>query len=406
MKSHKKPIHYGWFVCVGCALMLFCTSGITVNAFTVYQPYIMSQNNLTNAQSSAILTVRSLFIFLAMLLAGVYYGHISLRRGLGIAGLLNGLGFVCFGLSKSFAAYCASAAVVGIAYGLGNMIPVSILLEHWFRQKRTLAVSLCYAVTGFATLGIPTVLTNLIESRGLAFTFFVNAAGLMLLGLVTFLLVRDYPKDKGLSPYGAETALLEERKTGSKNMNAMDWCLMLLAVLLTGAVTNPGYSHLTVLMRGQGVDPLAAATGITITGVFLIVGKLLYGGLSEVLPARKSNWLFAGLMALGFGFCALSGGKHLPLFIGLALYGISLSVTTVGLTAWAGDLSTGDTYDTVIRRFNVGYAAGGMLFSTLPGILADRANGSYVPAYLMFAAFTLILVGLVQIVYRRMDRRC
>lgn len=48
--TKNKP-HYGWFVCLGCALLLFSTSGLTVNAFTVYQPYILRYNGLTNSQS-------------------------------------------------------------------------------------------------------------------------------------------------------------------------------------------------------------------------------------------------------------------------------------------------------------------------------------------------------------------
>ena len=28
----RKKLHYGWAVCAGCALLLFCTSGLCVNA--------------------------------------------------------------------------------------------------------------------------------------------------------------------------------------------------------------------------------------------------------------------------------------------------------------------------------------------------------------------------------------
>lgn len=54
-----KKIHYAWFVCAGCALLLFCTSGLSINAFTIYQPYILKLNNFTNSQSSMIITVSS-----------------------------------------------------------------------------------------------------------------------------------------------------------------------------------------------------------------------------------------------------------------------------------------------------------------------------------------------------------
>ena len=43
--------------------------------------------------------------------------------------------------------------------------------------------------------------------------------------------------------------------------------------------------------------------------------------------------------------------------------------------------------------------AGGLLFSSFPGFLADRAGGSYIPAYRVFLAFSVLIVLCVQGVY-------
>jgi len=109
-----KRIHYGWFVCAGCALLLFCTSGLSVNAFTVYQPYILVQNTFTNTQPSTIITVRSLFSFVAMFFTGRYYKTFSLRTGIAISGILTVLGFVMFGIASDYVVYCSAAAFIGI----------------------------------------------------------------------------------------------------------------------------------------------------------------------------------------------------------------------------------------------------------------------------------------------------
>jgi len=123
-----KKIHYGWFVCAGCALLLFCTSGLSVNAFTVYQPYILQQNHFTNAQSSTIITMRSLFSFFAMFFTGKYYKVFSFRIGITISGILTVLGFLMFGLASTHFSYCLAAAAIGLGYGFGTMIPVAIVL--------------------------------------------------------------------------------------------------------------------------------------------------------------------------------------------------------------------------------------------------------------------------------------
>ena len=166
-----KKLHYGWSVCLGCAMILFCTSGLAINTFTIYQPFILSQNGFTNTQSSAILTVRSLMCFLSMFLTGPYYRRLSLRTGMSLAGAVTAAGFALFGFARNFPSYCVSAAAVGLGYGLGTMIPIAMLMERWFFRKRTLALGLCSSVTGFSPLGIPTLLIRLIERLGLRAPF-------------------------------------------------------------------------------------------------------------------------------------------------------------------------------------------------------------------------------------------
>ena len=55
-----------WLVCLGCGLALFTVMGLGINAFTVYQPYLLELEHFTNAQGSWITTARSLFGMLSM----------------------------------------------------------------------------------------------------------------------------------------------------------------------------------------------------------------------------------------------------------------------------------------------------------------------------------------------------
>ena len=44
------------------------------------------------------------------------------------------------------------------------------------------------------------------------------------------------------------------------------------------------------------------------------------------------------------------------------------------------------------------------MFSVVPGVLADCFSGSYVPAYILFTVFSVIVLIGVQTVYRRWMR--
>ena len=57
------------------------------------------------------------------------------------------------------------------------------------------------------------------------------------------------------------------------------------------------------------------------------------------------------------------------------------------ISVWAGDMASPDRFPVVVRRLQVIYAGGALAFASVPGILADRFGGSYIPAYVLFSAF-------------------
>ena len=395
-----KRIHYGWVVCLGCALLLFCTSGLSINAFTVYQPYIIQQNGFTNAQASFIITVRSLFAFLSMFLTGTYYKRLSLRFGMTLAGILTASSFILFVFAKTHAMYCLAAMVLGFGYGFGTMIPIAIVLEHWFIQKRTFAISLCSAITGLSTLGFPSILTWMIETYGLQFAFLAEGTVIAVLSFLTFIFVRDMPAEKGVQPYGAGVSEeTHQHIRHSRTLQAKNWYILVPMLLLIGAMTNVGYSHLAVLISSEGFNSHLTALAITVSGVTMTVSKCTYGWVSERLGTYRSNWIFGTILMIGMILCCITNGNPVILFTAMCTYGAGLALTTVGLTAWAGDLSSPEQYDNTVRRFQLGYAAGGLIFSSLPGILADRFHGSYIPAYIFFTVCTLFVVCSIQWTY-------
>lgn len=395
----KRP-HRAWLVCIGCALLFFCTSGLSVNAFTVYQPYILSQNSFTNAQSSSIITVRSLFGLLGMLCTGRYYRRFSLRWGVALAGAFTVLGFALFGLAGSLPAYYGAAAVMGLGYGFGTMIPISIILEHWFWKKRTLAIGICSAFTGLSTFGLPSLLTWLILAFGLSAAFFAEAAFAAVLVLLSFLLIRGAPAD-GDTPYGfGEEREIAYAGGGGVHLKPSEWPVLWAMLLCLGALTSVGYSHLTVHLTSTGFDPHVTALAITASGLAMTFGKFAFGWLSDRLPVLRKNRLFAALLLAGLALLCLVRRSVPLLFLAVCAYGFGLAFTTVGITEWAADLSTAEEYETVVRRFQLGYAAGGFVFSSLPGVLADRFGASYVPAYLFFILCAVFVTATVQWFYR------
>ncbi len=401
-----KRIHYAWWVCVGCALLIYCTAGLAVNAFTIYQPFILRENGFTNAQSSLLITVRSLAAFLSSMLAERVYRLLPLRAGMALAGLASALGFVVYGAAGNYAGYCAAAALVGVGFGIGTMTPISVLLGRWFVKDRMLAVSICSAVTGLAVFGVPSLLTWLIQRLGLRTSFLLEGAAIALFSLVSFVLIRDDPQRMGMSPYGeGGEERARQRAHGNVSLDLRDRLFVAPFALAAGVVTSVGYGHLTVYMTSMSYNPGVIASAITVCGVALMLGKLLYGATAERIGNRRTHTAFGTILIAGMLLCCFAGKGLAVLYAAVAVYGLGLALTTVGLTTLAADWSTPDHYRATVEQLQTGYFAGALLFSPIPGVIADHNGGSYLPSFALFLGCSIYMLAAIRIVYRRKRRQ-
>ena len=48
VKRSQEKLHRAWLVCLGCSISLATVMGLGVNAFTVYQPWILEVNGFPN----------------------------------------------------------------------------------------------------------------------------------------------------------------------------------------------------------------------------------------------------------------------------------------------------------------------------------------------------------------------
>lgn len=63
---------------------------------------------------------------------------------------------------------------------------------------------------------------------------------------------------------------------------------------------------------------------------------------------------------------------------------MGIPFSTVGVSVFAKDMSSGNAYEKVVKYFQVATKIGALLIGPLPGMIADL-TGSYAPAYLLLA---------------------
>lgn len=411
-----KRIHYGWFICATCTLMLFTCMGVVSNGFAIFMPMIREEYGLTNAQTSSLITLRNLVTFCGTWMTTVFYDKVGMRVGTTIAGVLAGVSFMIYSVAENYPLFCIGAAISGFAFAFGTMVPGAILINRWFVKNKALALGIVGAGSGVAMIVLPPIATMLAETAGLSFAFRAQAIFMFGVAAVIFLVIREYPAGMGLKKYGEDENVPGAGSELSSNDNGRAVPLadvsgpalpgklygtLIAACMLTGAIASVGYAHLSVLYADAGFDSMFIASLISIIGLLLTGAKLLFGHVTDRWGGYGTSMAFWMLVIIGHIGTCLAYTQSTAIAYGVAVVlGVGYALTNLGASYWANDMVKQEHYPKVIRTLNVSQSAGALICSSVPGILADM-SGNYLSAYYMFTAFAVLAALLTYSAYNQ-----
>lgn len=399
-QTNGKTRSYSWVICAACTLLIICTMGTCTNAFSVYLPYITA-SGMTASATSAILTVRCLFSLVGMLLVPLFYHCFSLRKGMTFTCIMAAFSFLIYSIAHSAPMFYIAAALAGLGYGLGSLIPVALVLNRWFKTGRGFAMGICTAGTGISTICFPPLITLICEKFSLHTAFFLECLFLLGCSFLIWMVLRDTPEEIGRTPYNKGTEKVKVKTANHYNLSGISWPMMITAILMLGGVSTAAPGHFPALFAEQGYDVYTISVAISVFGGLLALGKLAYGKMADRMGGHGPSVGFLLFLAAGCFFsCIGNGNSVFPMFLAATLMGFGFPLATVGLSVLSSELADEKHYMATLKWFQIAYAAGGMLFSSLPGILFEEF-GTYVLSYGIFFVMTAFIILALSITYHR-----
>ena len=388
-------------------IVLMCTNGFPANIFASYLPFL-KELGYSGTQTSSLVTIRCLSAFTGMTLVPLFYRRINLRIGLALSCLILAVAYFIHSFARSYAGYIAGAACMGLAHGFGGMIPISLLMRNWFRQKRASAISISTVGMGIGSIILPPLVVRVAQGVSLPAAFRMTSYIALAIMVLAFLIIRDTPDERGLTPFGYEKATGEQDSAvaaeGRDIPRVPRYC-MLFGLLLLGGVAMSAAGHFPTLFTSVGYSKEEAALSFSLLGISLTVSKLIFGPLVDRFGNRKASLLFLVLLTLGAVSCALCPLHPICMYAGTLLMGLGFSPATVGISLFAADFSAAKNYPSLLKDFQRAFTAGGILFTSVPGKLFDLF-GSYVISYWMFAGMVVAFTIILLLVYRITEVKC
>ena len=398
---------YAWVVLAVCFLITTLTYAGSYSFGLFFNP-LRAEFGWSSAQTSGVF---ALFMF-CYCIFGIFSGWAVDRIGPRITtiagGLCLGLGFLLSGMVHELWQIYLSYGVLAGA-GMSSVYgPVLTTASRWFRRRQGLALGLVSSGIGLGTFVGPPIFGHLIPAYGWRTSYL--AAGIcigsimMLLGL----LLRKDPvqtaegpeekKDPGEEKKGGWTSDVDEWSVREVICTKPFW-LYSAVYIMVGFGLQMMLAHMVPYMQETyRLTPSAAAAVFSVIGVASATGRLIMGGVSDYLGARKSlalsvvvegvavglivlstrQWmLYPFGVLLGFGY-----GGHAPQFPAIIrqLFGMKRMGRNIGLQ-------------------QIFYGTGALLGPLLAGWMFDR-TGSYVLPF-GIAAGVLMLAGWLSLTLKR-----
>jgi len=401
LKKHR--IFYGWvIVAAGCAMMAVAL-GLVSNAFGIFIVPITQELGFGRQAMSF---NQSLFMIGGMvvaLMSGKLYNTLPFKPLLRISALVLIASYALYPLARSLSVFYLLSSLCAISLSLVTQVPLSILINNWFHEKRGLAVGIAFMGSGLGGMlfnALGGFLLVRIGWRG-TFTVFAICLAAILLPCV-FFLIQEKPEDMGLAPLGEGGHLVEpETPTGpvlySIARSPFFWILMVCLVGM-GVCTNASTSTMAANMQDSGYSPQVASLICSSYMAALAVSKIILGMLFDRWGLRPAL-LFATLC--NTVAMVLMGFARFPvvMVLGVLTSAMGSAYGSVSFPILARGLYGTREYTAVVGILMAAGSLGSAIAPTLYGAVYDSV-GSYRPAFLVTAALALVFTILMQVCCR------
>jgi ACS family hexuronate transporter-like MFS transporter len=405
---------YRWRV---CAMLLLATTinYIDRQVLGVLAPFLQEKIGWSELEYSYIVTAFQAAYAIGLLGAGAIIDKFGTRIGYALAIGVWSLAAA----SHALATGVVSFAVARFALGLGESgnFPAAIkAVAEWFPQReRAMAAGIFNAGSNIGALIAP-VLVPVVAARWGWQAAFLCTGTLSAMWLVMWLRTYRTPDTQPKLSAAERAYIGHEPRAAQKRV---PWSTLLRhpqawTLIAAKFITDPIWWFflfwLPKFLHAQyGLSLLELGLPLVVVFVLADLGSIAGGWLAgrlirrgwSVNRARKGAMLVCALLIVPVVFAA----KANHLWLAVALIGMA----TAGHQGWsanvytlASDLFPRDAVASVVGMGGFAGAVGGMLISTVIGLLL-QATGSYVPVFMLAGSAYLIALGVVHALAPRLQ---
>ena len=363
------------------------------DAFMVFVLPLSEEFGWQRAQVTSVYSVFLLVTGLSAPVTGMLIDRLGARVVYPLGLLL--LGSACL-LAAMLSKLWQFQLVIGLMSGLGvsmlGMVPASMLISRWFRDRMSTAMGVAYAGFGTGTIVVVPLAQRSIELTGWRDTYW--AMGVIALALMPLLLLLPWRRIVGDSPPRHRTESATEVKPRGPLAAAMrtrEYWQIVQLFSFTSMTTFAVITQLVPFLVQSGLAPLAAASAFGAAGLLSIFGIMTAGWAADRFGFRRTVTASFASTFLGITSLLVFSWMPAPWLVVAFVIGFGSAMGARGpiVSSLAAGHFGGAGFATIYGTMFAWMSMSGALAAFIAGWLFDVTGGYR--AGLAFAMTTVLL---------------
>ncbi len=419
-------LYYGWFI-VGVAFFAnFMAVGSGFYVFNAFLEPLCRAHNWTRTQVNIAPMLGTPIGLLGQFFIGSLVMRIGVRRLMVVGSLVSGTAFLLLFRVSSLWLFYLLYIMMYLGNGAYGGIVANSAVSNWFVGRRGKALGIATSGMSLSGAVLPLAAMFMIADHGMITTATFIGIMIYTVAPLCWLVVVDWPEDKGLCPDGVGSTCLEkngdnlgiavgitspcppmpmDRDPGNGHQrwdfHSMVRTPAFWKVGISYGMTMIGVVGVMSQLKPRFVDvgfsDIHAMLLMAVTSLLGAAGKYIWGTLCDMFESQKVA--AALILANGIGLAAaLFAHSAAALVVFVCLFGFAMGGVMSTYPIIVADLFGRDSF-AAVYRFMMIFLALQMAGFIIAGLSFDLA-GSYTPAYVLFIIIDLAAALLVMTVRR------
>lgn len=382
--------HKSWNVLAVLCGLAAAAIGVSINTSGVFYSPVSENLGLLRGSFSFHMTIFSLVTAVSALFVPAFLKRYPLKPFLLVSVLVAVVGTGLMAVSNQLWQFYVLGAIRGFSTGMFSIVPITLIINHWFIKKNGLATSIALGFSGLMGASFSPIFSQIITQIGWRGAYVAESVLILLLCLPAILYSFTIrPQDEGQEAYGGfqnfEHVTVASKK--SKHLGFQLYALLAFAIMIsfTSSMTQhlPGYAESVSLAASLGASLLSMGM------LGNIISKLLIGVLSDLLGAMKATMILLAVNLVG-NLLLLQTQSPVILLLAAFLFGSCYGLGSISIALMTREVFGNEGYGKAFPILSFAGNAGAAIAFSVIGYMYDF-TGSYFPA--LFLTLTLLILS-------------